>query len=148
MQQFTDLFTEIQSNQHSVCRRHVATSSKGLTASASAALLRSSTPSGAASTKLTNFFVSRPRELSYLQLPAGIIPVTQEFEKHGLTGTGKIDSEQHCCNECLGYGDLSPLPLPGVPGDLDVGLLYLVDFLCLPFVSAIQASLYLHWQAG
>ena len=43
-----------------------------LTASASAALFRSSTPSGAASTKLTNFFVKRPRELSYRQLPASL----------------------------------------------------------------------------
>ena len=41
-----------------------------LTASASAALFRSSTPSGAASTKFTNFLVKRPRELSYRQLPA------------------------------------------------------------------------------
>ena len=40
-------------------------------------------------------------------------------------------------------GESSPLPLPGVPGDLDVGLLFLVDFL-LPFVSAIKAYLVLY----
>ncbi len=33
-----------------------------------------------------------------------------------------------------------PLPLPGVPGDLEVGLLGLVDFR-FTFVSAIQALL-------
>lgn len=38
----------------------------GLTLSDSAALLRSSTPSGAASTNCTNFFVKSPNELSYL----------------------------------------------------------------------------------
>ena len=39
-------------------------------------------------------------------------------------------------------GEDAPLPLPGVPGDLDVGLLFLVDFL-LPFVSAMKAYLVL-----
>ncbi len=41
----------------------------GPTLSDSAALFRSNTPSGAASTRATNFFVSSPSELSYRQLP-------------------------------------------------------------------------------
>ena len=50
----------------------------GHTCKASAALLRSKTPSGALSTSPTNFFVNRPNELSYRQFwpaPASISTV-------------------------------------------------------------------------